>query len=147
MWAISNLCRGKPQPELSHVIDCVPAIAYVLERSSHAEIRSDCFWALSYLSDGDDYRIQAVIDGNVIPYGIEAVQSTNSSLVTPALRFLGNIVTGSTEQTQMVLDAGILDVALKLLQHPRVSIVLHMCVYMSRRSRISPCVCVFSFLS
>ena len=41
----------------------------------------------------------------------------------PALRTLGNIVTGTDEQTQVVLDHGILPHLFNLLQHPRPSIV------------------------
>lgn len=41
----------------------------------------------------------------------------------PALRTLGNIVTGTDEQTQVVLDHGILLHLINLLHHPRPSIV------------------------
>ena len=41
----------------------------------------------------------------------------------PALRTLGNIVTGTDEQTQVVLDHGILLHLITLLHHPRPSIV------------------------
>ena len=41
----------------------------------------------------------------------------------PALRTLGNIVTGTDEQTQVVLDYGILVCLYKLLFHQKFSIV------------------------
>lgn len=41
----------------------------------------------------------------------------------PALRTLGNIVTGTDEQTQVVLDSGILGHLHSLLHHSRPSIV------------------------
>merc|ERR1712198_492965 len=53
VWALSNLCRGKnPPPEFNKVS---PALA-VLARTC---------WALSYLSDGPNEKIQAVIDSGV----------------------------------------------------------------------------------
>lgn len=44
-------------------------------------------------------------------------------LQMPALRTLGNIVTGNDEQTQRVLDGGILPSLLILMQHTRSGIV------------------------
>ncbi len=41
----------------------------------------------------------------------------------PALRTLGNIVTGTDEQTQVVLEHGILFHLANLLRHPKPSIV------------------------
>ena len=41
----------------------------------------------------------------------------------PALRTLGNIVTGTDEQTQVVLEHGILLYLASLLRHPKPSIV------------------------
>lgn len=44
-------------------------------------------------------------------------------MLTPALRAVGNIVTGNDLQTDAVINAGILDVLGRLLEHSRLSIV------------------------
>ena len=50
----------------------------------------------------------------------------------PALRTLGNIVTGTDEQTQVVLDHGILLHLNSLLHHPKPSIVrVSLSIYLS----------------
>lgn len=41
---------------------------------------------------------------------------------TPSLRTVGNIVTGTDHQTQVAIDAGILNVLPQLLMHPKSSI-------------------------
>ena len=43
----------------------------------------------------------------------------NLQVMTPSLRALGNIVTGSDEQTDAVLEAGALHVIADLLKHSR----------------------------
>lgn len=40
-------------------------------------------------------------------------------LKTPALRALGNIVTGTDDQTQMAIDAGVLSILPQLLRHSK----------------------------
>lgn len=41
---------------------------------------------------------------------------------TPALRSIGNIVSGSDLQTETAIDAGVLNVLPKLMRHPKASI-------------------------
>jgi hypothetical protein len=124
VWAISNLCRGTPKPDFVLIRDCIPAMNYaIVHEKSSDEARTDALWALSYLSDGEDFRIQAVVDsGQVVPHAMNALRCEKASLMAPALRILGNIVTGNAEQTQAVLDAGILGIVPKLLENSRKSI-------------------------
>ena len=61
----------------------------------------DACWALSFLADGPQNQIQAVIDSGIIPYLVPQLQNTEPKIVMPALRTLGNIVTGSDAQTQV----------------------------------------------
>lgn len=122
-WTISNLCRNKnPPPPFSSVCQCLPALERLAQHED-LEVKVDACWALSFLADGSQNQIQAVIDSGIIPYLVPQLQSTEPKIVMPALRTLGNIVTGSDAQTQVVLDNGILAQLGILLSHRKENIV------------------------
>ncbi|KAL0388854.1 UNVERIFIED_CONTAM: Importin subunit alpha-1a [Sesamum radiatum] len=88
-WTLSNFCRGKPQPHFEQVRPALPALQRLIY-SNDEEVLTDACWALSYLSDGTNDKIQAVIVGS----------HPSPSVLIPALRTVGNIVTGDDLQTQ-----------------------------------------------
>ena len=76
--------------------------------------------ALSYLTDGTNERIQLVVDAGTVPNLVKMLASSEISIVTPALRALGNVVTGSDNQTNSVIQHGGLPVICSLLSHSKV---------------------------
>ena len=117
-WVLSNLCRGKPLPQLAAVAPALPALAH-LANSSDEEVLMDACWALSYLSDGENDRIKAVVKTGVVPRLVELLRHTDAKVKTPALRTLGNIVTGDDTDTQAAIDAGALALVAPLLLSPK----------------------------
>ena len=91
----------------------------------------DAAWALSYVSDGDDVKIQAVVDLNVIPTLVAMLGSTTITTAVPALRTLGNIVSGNDSQTQAVVSANVLAALVPLLSHPKKNIRKETCWMLS----------------
>ena len=132
VWTLSNLCRGKPQPDLHMVSPALPHLASLLSNpSTPNEVMVDVAWALSYLSDGDDQRIQACQDANITNRLVELLSSDQPNLVTPCLRTLGNFVSGSDGQTQAVVDANVLGMMKQLLSHRRKNIRKESCWLLS----------------
>jgi importin subunit alpha-1 len=126
-WTLSNFCRGKPQPATHLVAPALPVLAHVLANSNDQDTIIDATWALSYLSDGDNSRIQSVVDLGVIPTLLAMLQSTKNQFIVPALRTLGNIVSGNDKQTQAVIDALVIPALLPLLQHAKKNIRKEAC--------------------
>jgi importin subunit alpha-6/7 len=112
-WTLSNFCRGKPPPDFECTRQALPTLHELLLQSSDREddeVLTDACWALSYLSDGPNDRIQAVAQANVIPRLIELLRCRREIVLVPALRTVGNIVTGTDEQTQAVVECNALQV-------------------------------------
>ncbi|XP_010524836.1 PREDICTED: importin subunit alpha-7 [Tarenaya hassleriana] len=116
-WTLSNFFRGKPQPPLDRVSAVFPALARLI-RSDDKEVLTNACWALSYLSDGTNEKIQAIIEAKLCARLIGLMAHSSPSVVLPALRTIGNIVTGDDIQTQLVIDLHALPCFLKLLREP-----------------------------
>ncbi|CDP17235.1 unnamed protein product [Coffea canephora] len=113
-WTLSNFCRGKPQPSFDQTRPALPVLQQLVH-SSDEEVLTDACWALSYLSDGTNDKIQAVIDSGVCPRLVELLLHPSPSVLVPALRTVGNIVTGDDMQTQCILNHQALGRLLNLL--------------------------------
>lgn len=65
VWTLSNLCRGKnPPPDFNKVSPCLPVLSRLLFHSDTDSLTDAC-WAISYLCDGSNDKVQAVIDAGV----------------------------------------------------------------------------------
>ncbi|OVA13566.1 Armadillo [Macleaya cordata] len=113
-WTLSNFCRGKPPAPFEQVRLALPALQHLIH-STDEEVLTDACWALSYLSDGTNDKIQAVIDAGVCPRLVELLLHPSPTVLIPALRTVGNIVTGDDAQTQFVINNQVLPCLYQLL--------------------------------
>jgi len=114
VWSISNLCRGKPAPPFDYIKPAIPVLKGLLDTIDTAIIADAC-WALSYISDGDDEdKINYILRQGVCPAVVRLLNHQAPSVQTPALRVIGNIVTGEEHQTQIAIESGCLP-ALKMM--------------------------------
>mmetsp|Transcript_9948 Transcript_9948/g.12071 ORF Transcript_9948/g.12071 Transcript_9948/m.12071 type:complete len:814 (+) Transcript_9948:55-2496(+) len=156
-WLLSNLCRGRPKVKLTSLKPALPGLAVLIEYVLDEEALSDALWAASYLSDGDQDNIDAVLcadissanllsqfsssssslnerdyrrggsggghghgeGGSLSHRLVELLSHPKESIVTPALRCLGNLVTGDDESTDIVISIhGCLQALRKIINAP-----------------------------
>lgn len=108
-WTLENLWRGG---------QVKPSSLQALERLIHStdeQVLEDACWALLYLYDRTNDKIQTVIEVGVVPRLLELFLHPNLSVLSHALRCVGNIVTGDDSQTQCVINYGALPCLSNLL--------------------------------
>ncbi|KAI3440506.1 Importin subunit alpha [Psidium guajava] len=113
-WTLSNFCRGKPPTPFEEVKPALPVLQQLIHVNDE-EVLTDACWALSYLSDGPNDKIQAVIEAGVCTRLVQLLLHPSATVLIPALRTVGNIVTGDDAQTQFVIENGALPCLYQLL--------------------------------
>ena len=108
-WTLSNFLRGKPAPAYEAIADSLPMLARLIH-SDDVDVLTDGLWALSYLTDGDEATaLQQALEAGVAARVAALLRHPSNSVQTPALRTVGNIVTGDEVQTQVVINVGALE--------------------------------------
>ncbi|KAH3766345.1 importin subunit alpha-1 [Pelomyxa schiedti] len=113
-WALSNGCRGKPSPDISYFqpsagessVSLIATLVGLLQ-CSDVDVMSDVAWTLSYLTDSPPCVKMIISTGTIIPSLVRLLSLNNVQVCLPAVRALGNVATGSAEETQSLIDAGI----------------------------------------
>ena len=116
MWCLSNLCRNQQKlPGLFQYIQ--PHLRFLQQMlyCNVTEVVSDACWAFSFLLDAEAAQKKVVIPFVNPTYLMRLIFVDNIRLQSPALRVAGNIVTGDSEDTQLMLDAGLLQVLVSIL--------------------------------
>lgn len=129
-WTLSNFCRGKPEPPFAMVAPALPVLRQLIY-ANDTDVLTDACWAISYLCDSTEDRsnkcIDEVLNAGVAARLVELLGHSSFLVQTPALRAVGNIVTGDDSQTQQIIYYGALPKLKALLQSPRKGIKKEAC--------------------
>ena len=136
-WGMSNLCRGTPCPDIEYVRKALPCLRQLLSVQDE-EVHADALWAFSYIADGESDKIDILIQSDVLSTVVQALSSHKDEFVMPAIRVVGNIATGSVEQTQAVLACGTLDYLQYSLYHPKLGLQKKACWLLSNVAAGTP---------
>lgn len=137
IWSLSNLCRGKPRPSFHQISSAIPYISTVISSTTDPDCLSDSCWALDGLSEYPE-GVLAMVSCGTVPLLINLLASNDVAIQRPALRVLGQIVAGTVDQTQHVLDHGLLNYLPPLLRSMRKGIRKDTCWTLSNIAAGSP---------
>ncbi|KAK9218744.1 hypothetical protein WN943_007381 [Citrus x changshan-huyou] len=137
VWALANVAGDSPAcrdlvlseealiPLLAQVSPALPALAQLVH-SNDKEVMTDACWALSYLSDGTNEKIQAVIEAGTqyilncgaLPYLLDLLVHNHEESIKKVVSWIiSNITAGNREQIQAVIDAGLIGPIVNLLEN------------------------------
>jgi len=102
---IGNLCRSYCYPTISTetVLQILPALEVLISHED-LDILKCALWAIAFLADNGKELIQTVLESGVLPKLISFMGHKEIKIQSPALRVVGNILKGTDEQCQMVLN-------------------------------------------
>ncbi|KAJ6225953.1 importin alpha [Anaeramoeba flamelloides] len=129
IWAASNIVRKTPIPDFESIKNIVP-IFYHLVFSEEIEIVKNACQAISSLFTISNPQISKLITLDFCKY-LVALLKSSKSLILPVLRIFGNIVVGSDEVTQCVVESGFFPVIYKFLEKKPRSIRYEICYTLS----------------
>lgn len=86
------------------------------------EIFENLLWCFALITKKENTKIQLFIDSGLFTYVIKSLEYNNNKIVTPSIRIVGNISSGTAPQTQYLLDKNILKVLSKVLDNEDVNI-------------------------
>ncbi|VUZ57340.1 unnamed protein product [Hymenolepis diminuta] len=127
-WVLSNLCRNNnPSPPRSTVLELIPVFVRLFDYAGNEDIIIDTAWAISYITDCGDSYVEDILQSGCIPCLVKCLDTDIPRLVSPALRSLGNLILGTDEQTQRVLDYGLLEHVAQVLVKGKSTLVKESC--------------------
>ena len=140
MWALQKLCRGRDRSieihlraPLEQFEPVVPVIARILREATDVQLIQYATYVLRSLTENvPNAQLQAVLDTGVAPRlleilvaerlcvdvevaGVRVQSEHRKACIDQALAIVGNIVTGTEEQAQQLLDLGLLPRLFRIL--------------------------------
>lgn len=127
MWLAGNLLRGRSPPASLETQKTLFEVFSNYCCIDDAQVINSIFWGLSYICDSNDSLTKQFLNSNIFEelkilmknYLLKANSSKNSynnkkaeiceNSMSPIIRLLGNIVAGDNEQTEFVIQSGLLN--------------------------------------
>jgi hypothetical protein len=117
-WTLSNLFRGQPAAKfriLRPFFHIVKSLLFSSDLNDEAVI-AELLWGLSSFTDGEDEQIEKFINLGFLPKIMEYLTSSEETIKIPALRIIGNCLTGSNPTfTTRLIKLGIFPVFMSFL--------------------------------
>ncbi|KAJ4462539.1 putative Importin subunit alpha-1a [Paratrimastix pyriformis] len=116
-----SLCRDKPLPALRVIRQLLTPLLWLIY-SDDQEILANTCQALAAITDEGSKRIEAVVEVGLPHRLVELLPHPSPAVSVPALKCIGNILSGDERCTQAVLDNGPLPSLRAMFTNPDTSI-------------------------
>jgi importin subunit alpha-6/7 len=120
-------CEGQPGPDFSFIQPALPTLAQLVQSHDDQVLSYTC-GALSYISEGPEEQIQAVIDSGVCTRLVELLHCPFPHVQCLALDAVNNIVGGNDLQSQSIVNSNALPALLALLSSTKEDIRVRACL-------------------
>ena len=119
-WALSNFFRVKPAPPYDIIKKCINVIARaMLIIPSDTEFLTDACFILYFMTEHYKDSIKDLLDIGIIPKVIQNLDINVHFIQINCLRIVGNIASGNANQTQSLIDWGILNYLKKTISNEK----------------------------
>ena len=109
-WAISNFFRVKPAPPYDIAQKCIKNIARAMVMlPKDTEFLTDACFILYFMTEHYKDTINDLLDIDIIPKIIQNLDIDVHFIQINCLRIVGNIASGNANQTQLLIDWGLLN--------------------------------------
>lgn len=115
VWALSAICRTKPNPNYMMIKDALPVFFYVIVNRllDDLGIVSNVCWAISYYSTAKKEgpqkidKIENVVVSGVVPHLLKLFDKGYDLLSIAILKILGNMANGTEKQCEYLIQQGV----------------------------------------
>ena len=122
-WAISNFLKIKPIMKYENCESCIIHIIRGINLlSEDIDFLIDACWVLSFMTENYKKSISVILDSNILPLLFKFLNLDTSHIVLSVLRIIGNIASGNANQTQLLIDNGVLNYLKQTIYNQKKSI-------------------------
>lgn len=109
-WCISHCCKGK---FFENQLKCVPYLSLAL-KNNIMDIYPEVLWGLAHISDK---RAEVINDIECLGSILKLIKIDLVYFQQPALRVIGNILSGNKEQVELLVSLGVIKYLSYSLEH------------------------------
>ena len=123
-WALSNFFRVKPTPPYTIVKKCLNALTRAMfilqdDKEDKKDFLNDSCYIFYYMTEHYKDSIKDLLDIGIIPKIIQCLDYDNTFVQLNCLRVVGNIASGNANQTQLLIDWGVLNYLKKTIRNDK----------------------------
>ena len=112
-WTMRNICHYHSLINNANTNKILEICGLLLEVDS-IKIKEDILWSVVYLTRKENSKLESLLESKFFELAFKYLFHESQVLI-PAIRLFGNICSGTHSQTQKVLDIGLLDKLMSIM--------------------------------